>query len=149
MCTQQSDCPSLALTQANDAEATDAKQRRAPGADKQELSWLMRTTYISNEDRAKKQQQQGQAEQYSDLLTDELKAIEASSASELQFVSACTAVCWQSTIMTEMMVLQDGFAAAQLPPRHPSKPEMKALEILPSMLRFCWAALQTGSHCRH
>lgn len=51
-------------------------QERPRAVDQQELSWLMRTSYISNEVKAKRQQQAGQVGQHSDLVADEIQAIE-------------------------------------------------------------------------
>ena len=62
--------------QDTETKVTEPKEQRPHGVDKQELSWLMRTTYISNEVKARKQQQAGEEGQHSDLLADELQAIE-------------------------------------------------------------------------
>lgn len=87
------------------ADGLDDRQRKKP-AGKQELSWLMRTTYISNEERAKQRQHAEKDAEYSDLLDDEIAAIEA------------------------------GFAAAAQPPRHLTKPDMQVLEELPVLPDF-------------
>ena len=67
----------LGHLQDTDTKAQDTAKKGPQRATKQELSWLMRTTYISNEEMAKKQQQQAQDEAQShDLLSEELQAIE-------------------------------------------------------------------------
>ncbi|KAK9801893.1 hypothetical protein WJX73_008520 [Symbiochloris irregularis] len=95
----------LALLEETEKDAQHASAK--PSApQKQELSWLMRTSYISNDIKARKQQQAAEAGHLSDLLTDEIKAIE------------------------------DGFAAAQQPPQHATKPGMQAMEVLPVLPDF-------------
>lgn len=79
-------CSSWTLCLPQGADGLDDRQRKKP-AGKQELSWLMRTTYISNEERAKQRQHAEKDAEYSDLLDDEIAAIEVHAA------CSCCATC--------------------------------------------------------
>lgn len=78
---------------------------------KAELSWLMRTTYISNE--TSERRQQGITEKRAKAMR---QAQEEAPA---------------DTREAQMDAIEASFVAAQLPPAHQTKPGMKALKVLP------------------
>lgn len=80
-------------------------------AGKAELSWLMRTTYISND--ASERRQQGVSEKRAKAMR---QAQEEAPA---------------DTREAQINAVEASFEAAQLPPVHQTKPSMKALKVLP------------------
>lgn len=89
-----------------------AAVKTAPGpSGKTELSWLMRTTYISND--STERRQQGITEKRAKAMR---QAEEEAPA---------------DTREAQMEAIEASFEAAQLPPVHQTKPSMKALKVLP------------------
>ncbi|DBA95535.1 hypothetical protein WJX82_011579 [Trebouxia sp. C0006] len=89
-----------------------AAVKTAPGpSGKTELSWLMRTTYISNDSTERRQQG----------ITEKRAKAERQAQEEAP----------ADTRETQLEAIQASFEAAQLPPVHQTKPSMKALKILP------------------
>lgn len=102
----------------------------------------MRTSYISNDVKARRQQQAAEAGQLSDLLEDEIKAIEVTTMNE--HVYSCNNIGCSTSLMSLTWCAwnpQDGFAAAEQPPQHATKPGMQAVEVLPG------ESLSVGSCC--
>ena len=91
------------------------KGATGPGAaGKGELSWLMRTTYISND--VAERRQQGVSEKKAKAMRQVQQEAPADSRE------------------AQIDAIEATFEAAQLPPVHQTKPDMKAMKVLPGQI---------------
>eukprot|EP00891_Asterochloris_glomerata_P001509 jgi/Astpho2/1509/fgenesh1_pg.00026_%23_20_t len=88
-----------------------------------QLSWLIRTTYISTDSKATNQKERGMTEK-------DVKRLEAALEEEQEMADDPEALL-DSIEVGWLEFLESSFKAAQRPPVHPTKPHLKPVQVLP------------------